>query len=150
MSYAFHQHVHFVAIFLMAPLHHIMWDFFKGFHIFGRGVYSNVIMMVRMVCKHAPSSVPSNFDTCEHFYYNIASFTSNVIGSRTKSPRTKPPRTKSPGQNPPIISPPQTFPLLNTFCFIEMLFSKASFLPPLLDVIYSMVMKWRSEAERGR
>ena len=54
-----------------------------------------------------------------------------------------------PGQNPPIISP-QTFPLLNTFCFIEMLFSKASFLPPLLDVIYSMVMKWRSEAERSR
>ena len=95
-------------------------------------------------------------------------------GSRTKSPRTKPPgqnppgqnppdkipldkipprtkspRTKSPGQNPPIISP-QTVPLLNTFCFIEMLFSKASFLPPLLDVIYSMVMKWRSEAERSR
>ena len=27
---------------------------------------------------------------------------------------------------------------------------KASFLPPLLDVIYSMVMKWRSEAERSR
>ena len=60
-----------------------------------------------------------------------------------------PPRTKSPRQNPPIISP-QTVPLLNTFCFIEMLFSKASFLPPLLDVIYSMVMKWESVAERSR
>ena len=87
-----------------------------------------------------------------------------LYGSRTKSPRTKPPRTKSPrqnppgqnpprqnppGQNPPIISP-QTVPLLNTFCFIEMLFSKGSFLPPLLDVIYSMVMKWRSVAERSR
>ena len=31
-----------------------------------------------------------------------------------------------------------------------MLYSKASFLPPLLDVIYSMVMKWRSVAERSR
>ena len=31
-----------------------------------------------------------------------------------------------------------------------MLFSKASFLPPLLDVIYSVVMKWRSVAERSR
>ena len=90
-------------------------------------------------------------------------------GSRTKSPRTNPPdkipQTKSPWtksplgqnlprqnpprQNPPVISP-QTVPLLNTFCFIEMLFSKASFLPPLLDVIYSMVMKWRSVAERSR
>ena len=53
-----------------------------------------------------------------------------------------------PGQNPPIISP-QTVPLLNTFCFIEMLFSKASFLPPLLGVIYSMVIKWKSVAERS-
>ena len=90
-------------------------------------------------------------------------------GSRTKCPRTKPPEqnppdkiplTKSPqgqnppgqnppGQNPPIISP-QTVPLLNTFCFIEMLFSKASVLPPSLDVIYSMVMKWRSVDERSR
>ena len=60
-----------------------------------------------------------------------------------------PPGQNPPGQNPPIISP-QTVPLLNTFCFIEMLFSKASFLPPLLDVIYCMVMKWRSVAELSR
>ena len=94
---------------------------------------------------------------------------SEFHGSRTKSPQTNPldkiPQTKSPwtksplgqnpprqnppGQNSPIISP-QTVPLLNTFCFLEMLFSKASFLPPLLDVIYSMVMKWRSIAELSR
>ena len=83
-------------------------------------------------------------------------------GSRTKSPRTKPPgqnppgqnppRTKSPGQNPPGQNPPHYIP---PNCFIAQYFLlyinvifERQFFKPLLDVIYSMVMKWRRVAER--
>ena len=63
---------------------------------------------------------------------------------RTKSPRTKSPRTKSPHYIPPNCSIAQYFLL-----YINVIF-EGQFFKPLLDVIYSMVMKWRSVAERSR
>ena len=37
------------------------------------------------LCKHVSDSVPSSFDTREHFDYNIASLTSIVIGCSVSS-----------------------------------------------------------------
>ena len=66
------------------------------------------------------------------------------ISPRTKSPETKSPWTKSPHYIPPNCSTAQYFLL-----YINVIF-EGQFFKPLLDVIYSMVMKWRSIAERSR
>ena len=80
-------------------------------------------------------------------------------GSRTKSPRTKLPRTKSPWTKSPQTKSPWTKcphyvpPNCSTaqyfLLYINVIF-EGQFFPPLLVVIYSMVMKWRSIAERSR
>ena len=72
-------------------------------------------------------------------------------GSRTKSPWTKStlgqnPTDKIPQDKIPPLYPPNCS-IAQYFLLYIMLCSKASFLPPLLDVIYSMVIKWRSVAE---
>ena len=81
------------------------------------------------------------------------------FGSRTKSPGQNSPGQNPPdkiplGQNPPGQNPPHYIPPNSSIAqyfllYINVIF-EGQFFKPLLDVIYSMMMKWRSVAERSR